>query len=79
MCLVKEGLSLIIKRLFFNADTNLLFSLVDKIKFSKVNEWLQSNKPSLTTPSLGLTFILSNGEIPIWSPILTLICVTHLP
>ena len=71
MFLFKEGLSLIIRRLSFNSDTIFLFSLVSTLKLSKDNEWLQSNKWSLTTLLLGLTVFLVNGEILICSPILS--------
>ena len=44
MSLFKECLSLIIRRLFFNPNTNFLFPLVSTLKLSKDGEWLQSNK-----------------------------------
>ena len=37
----KKGVSLIIRRLSFNSNTNFLFS---NFQFSKDDEWLQSNK-----------------------------------
>ena len=40
MFLFKEGLSLIIRRLSFNANTNFLFSLVSTLKLSKDGKWL---------------------------------------
>ena len=44
MRLVKESLSLIIRRISFNSDRNCLFSLVRTLKLSKDGGWLQSNK-----------------------------------
>ena len=79
MFLFKEGLSLIIRKLFFNSNRDFLFSLVRTLKFSKDGEWLQSNKLLLTVLPLGLTLFLVNGEIQICSPILTLSCLTHSP
>ena len=62
--LLKEGLSLIIRRLSFNSNTSFRFYLVSTLKFPKDGEWLQSNKWSRTVPPLGLTFFLVNGKIP---------------
>ena len=74
-----EGLSLIIRRFSFSSNTNFLFSLINTLTFLKDVEWLQSSKWSLTAPPLSLTFFLVNGEVPIYSPILTLRFLTHLP
>ena len=54
MFLCKEGLSLIIRILSFNSNTNFLYPLVSTVKFSKAEEKLQSNKLLLTAPPLGL-------------------------
>ena len=66
MVLFKEGLSLIIRRLSSNSNTNLQFLI-------------QSNKWLLTALHLGLIFFLVNGGILICSLILTLRCITHSP
>ena len=79
MFLVKEGLSLIIKRISFKSNRNCLFFLVRTLKFSKDEGWLQSNKLSLTALPLGFTFFLVKVEIPTCSPILTLRCLTRSP
>ena len=79
MFLFTEGLSLIIRRLSFSSNTNFLISLIYTLTFSKDGEWLQSSRWSLTALPLGLTFFLVNGEVPIYSPILTLRFLTHLP
>ena len=54
-----KGLSLVIRRLSFNSNRIFLFSLVRTLKFSKDGVWLQSNKWSLTSTTLGLNFLLS--------------------
>ena len=54
MFLLKEGLSLIISRLFFNSNRNFLFSLVRTLNFSKDGEWLQTNKSSIKASSMKL-------------------------
>ena len=54
MFLCKEGLSLIIRILSFNSNTNFLYPLVSTVKFSKAEEKLQSNKLLLIAPPLGL-------------------------
>ena len=79
MFLIKESLSLIIRRMSFNSNANSLFSLVNTLKLPKHGEWLQSNKWLLTALHLDLTFFLVNGEISICSPVLTLRCLTHSP
>ena len=66
-----------IKRFFFNSNTTFLFYLVNTLKFSKVDECVQSDKWLLAALLLGLTFFLVKDEIPIYSPILTLRCLTH--
>ena len=64
--LLKEGLSLIIRRLSFNSNTSFRFYLVSTLKFPKDGEWLQSNKWSRTVPPLGtalrLNFLLSQWQ-----------------
>ena len=67
----KKGLFLIIGRLYLSSNTNFFFPLVSTDKHSKHGEWLQSIKQSLTALTKGL------DEIPIYSPILTLRCLTH--
>ena len=63
MFLFIEGFPLIIRRLFFNSNTNFLFSWVIILQLSKDEEWLQNNKQSLTALPLGLTFFLVNSYI----------------
>ena len=72
MFLFKEVLSLTIRRLSMNFNTNFLFSLVNTLNLLIGGKWFQSNKWSLVALPLGLTFFLVNGYIPIYSPILRL-------
>ena len=59
MCVFKEGLSLITRRLSSNSNTNFVFSLLSAPKFSKDGVWLQSNKWLLMSTTLKLNFLLS--------------------
>ena len=72
MLLFKEALSFIIRRLSFNFNRILLFSLIRALNISKDGEWFQITKWSLTALPLGSTLFLVNGEIPLCSPILPL-------
>ena len=75
--LFKEGSFLIIRRLSFSCNTNLLSCLVSALKLSKDGEWSQSNKWSLTALPLCITLFFVNLEILISSPFLTLKCLTY--
>ena len=59
MFLFERGLYLTIKRRYFNSNTNFLFSSVSTQKRSKDGKWLQNNKSSLTTLTLGFNFIFN--------------------
>ena len=60
MFLFKQGLPLIVRRLYFSSNTNFLFSLVSVLKLAKQGEWLQSNKWLQTTINIPrLNFLLS--------------------